>query len=129
MSFDWKLLLTVAKDLASVKTDGDKQEANCRTGVSRAYYAAFGVACNYLRNRLNVTLPRKDKHSFVRKSFAIKKDLKSVEVATLLHQLSSQRVMADYEQEFPRSAEKAEFCIGRARKLIGILEGQLNSEV
>ena len=46
VNFDWKKYLDLAEDLAQNKSD----EAKLRASVSRAYYAAFCNARNYMFN-------------------------------------------------------------------------------
>ena|SRR6266446_4970877 len=45
MAFDWALYLGIARTLAAQSTD----EAALRSAISRAYYAAFGVASIRMR--------------------------------------------------------------------------------
>lgn len=52
MSFDWSGYLDVAKELASVALTSANKEAKLRSAISRAYYAAFILARNYLRFQL-----------------------------------------------------------------------------
>ena len=45
MKFDWEEYFNLAKELA-----GTTEEAKLRSAVSRAYYSAFCLARNYLRD-------------------------------------------------------------------------------
>lgn len=45
MNFDWEEYFNLAKELA-----GTTEEAKLRSAVSRAYYSAFCLARNYLRD-------------------------------------------------------------------------------
>jgi len=46
MPFDWQEYLLLARELSQ-----RSGEAALRSAISRAYYAAFCTACNYLRQR------------------------------------------------------------------------------
>jgi uncharacterized protein (UPF0332 family) len=53
VSFVWKHYLTLAEELAQNKND----EAKLRASLSRAYYAAFCNARNYMRDKDHRTIP------------------------------------------------------------------------
>ena len=50
MSFDWKTYLEVSEMLVKHQITG-LEEACLRSAISRAYYAAFGTANSYLKNK------------------------------------------------------------------------------
>ncbi|KYK27645.1 MAG: hypothetical protein HXS48_16615 [Theionarchaea archaeon] len=56
MRFVWSQYLTLAKELAGHSVTAST-EAKLRSSVSRAYYAAFCEARNYLRNELGYPIP------------------------------------------------------------------------
>jgi uncharacterized protein (UPF0332 family) len=58
VTFCWKHYLELAEDLAKYQTD----EARLRASISRAYYAAFCNARNYMLNKDNNDFPRKYDH-------------------------------------------------------------------
>src|SRR6266536_662971 len=58
MSFDWSEYLTLAQELTSASTSSPIQEAHLRAAISRAYYAAFCKARNYLLNKDGYVTPR-----------------------------------------------------------------------
>ena len=58
MSFDWSEYLTLAQELTSASTSSPIQEAHLRAAVSRAYYAAFCKARNYLHNKDGYLTPK-----------------------------------------------------------------------
>ncbi len=61
MSFDWSEYLNLAQELAGKATTPASQEAKLRA-ISRAYYAAFVQARNFLRDRDGLTIPRESTH-------------------------------------------------------------------
>lgn len=56
MKFDWSQYVTLAQELAGHPITAHK-EAKLRSSVSRAYYAAFCKARNYVRNELGYPIP------------------------------------------------------------------------
>jgi uncharacterized protein (UPF0332 family) len=53
MMFDWSDYLDLANELAGDIASQTTEEAKLRSSVSRAYYAAFCKARNYLRSITN----------------------------------------------------------------------------
>jgi hypothetical protein len=53
MSFNWKALVNLARDLEHQAASVDDPEAHFRSAVSRAYFGAFGHACNYAKEFLD----------------------------------------------------------------------------
>lgn len=99
MSFDWLDYLQLAQFLAGVSKNTPGQEANFRTAVSRAYYAAFCKARNYLRDvdkDTQVTGTR-DIHSYVLDQFMKSPDPIRGKIAVNLERLRRYRNMADYD--------------------------------
>jgi uncharacterized protein (UPF0332 family) len=92
-SFDWTRFLDLAKELAARPA-----EANQRSAVSRAYYAAFHEARRYLmRTRADLHVPRDGSaHQMVWN--ALKEGLRE-EKGAAMHgeRLRRQRIAADYE--------------------------------
>ena len=105
--FEWILYLDLAKKLLTLissdqelKTNENIKEAYYRTVISRAYYAAFCTARNYLRDTLNLTINKVDVHSFVINEFKEQRSLKkSHNISSTLHSLRSYRNMADYDDD------------------------------
>ena len=56
MSFDWSNYLDLARELQRQGAIHSSKEAELRSSISRAYYAAFCKARNYLRDRRRLTL-------------------------------------------------------------------------
>lgn len=50
MSFSWKDYYILAGQLKQQAADSPQQEAYLRSAISRAYYASFCLARNYLRD-------------------------------------------------------------------------------
>ncbi len=102
MSFDWSEYLNVAKELAGITTTPANQEAKLRAAISRAYYAAFIKARNYLRDQEGHSIPKtSDAHKYVRNQFELSSDPIRKTVAEKLARLREFRGQADYVDRFP----------------------------
>ena len=103
MSFNWSEYLNIARELAGQATASSSDEAKKRCAISRAYYAAFCSARNYLRdkdNDLNIPVGG-DVHGYVRRQFKTSKDKVRREVGEDLARLAIKRKNADYEDIVP----------------------------
>ena len=76
-------------------------EAKKRSAISRAYYAAFCSARNYLRDKEHDQDIRAggDVHGYVRKQFKTSEDEVAREVGEDLARLVAKRNLADYEDD------------------------------
>lgn len=105
MSFDWSHYLVVARELIGQRGGSSSQEARLRSAISRAYYAAFCKASNYLRDKegLPVTNPRHQKlgHQEVIDVFKRKPDSPFRQVGADLDRLRGDRETADYHDHAP----------------------------
>ena len=52
MPFDWKALIDLAKQMEAQATQTSEPDALQRSAISRAYFGAFGHACNYAKEFL-----------------------------------------------------------------------------
>ena len=67
MTFDWSEYLKLAQELAGQTVSPANEEAKLRSSVSRAYYAAFCKARNYLRDIEGHSIPSTpEAHRYVR---------------------------------------------------------------
>lgn len=74
------------------------QEAIFRTAISRAYYAAFIQARNYLRDKEKKRAPDRNKaHQFVINQFQFSPDAFRTRIGRNLKRLRENRNLADYE--------------------------------
>lgn len=107
MRFNWSEYFNLAQELAAISSTNSvaNQEAKLRSAVSRAYYAVFCLARNYLRDveqdpRLssNKTYDIND-HQYVAEEFIFNqlKSQKITEIGRDLTRLRKMRNKADYE--------------------------------
>jgi len=98
MTFDWSEYLKLAQELAGDDTTSANEEAKLRSSISRAYYAAFCKARNYLRDVENQNIPRSGQaHTYVCGKFADSYDRTRAKIGTNLKRLKQYRKQADYE--------------------------------
>jgi uncharacterized protein (UPF0332 family) len=127
MSFDWSEYLNLARNLAGQTTTPPNQEAALRSAISRAYYAAFCMARNHLRDRENVlNIPLDGRaHQDVPNTFLQSRNRVRRSVGTDLKRLRTDRVQADYYDVFGIStniSRKAQEVIQLADKVIRALD-------
>ena len=105
MRFDWSEYLNLAQELAATNSDSSaNSEAKLRSAISRAYYATFCLARNYLRDiEKDPRLSRKNRdineHQYVAEEFIYHptKMKNMVRIGENLSRLRELRNKADYE--------------------------------
>ena len=121
MKFDWSEYFNLAKELAKTS-----EEAELRSAVSRAYYSAFCLARNYLRDieqdpRLsrNKTYDIKV-HEYVAKEFIHHqpKSQTRIEIGKDLTRLRIMRNKADYEDTMFNLQKEARTALMLAQNII-----------
>jgi uncharacterized protein (UPF0332 family) len=108
MTFDWKYFLSLAailiqqteEELTGQIGEAPIQEARLRSAISRAYYAAFCKACNYLQAENPATpIPTTGVHSYVYRQFQESGNRNRQEIAWTLRNLKDDRERADYDDK------------------------------
>jgi uncharacterized protein (UPF0332 family) len=103
MSFHWSEYLSLAQELLRVSLPSSLHEASFRSAMSRAYYAAFGQARNYLISTERIVIPRGTNiHQYVIDTFEMSNEPAHQVIGHLLHHLRSTRNAADYDNVFSR---------------------------
>ncbi len=98
MSFDWSEYYKLAEDLATRTTSYASQEADLRSAISRAYYAAFCKGRNLLRDKDGETIPvNGSAHWFVKNKFMRSSDRVRKKIGQNLDRLRLDRNKADYD--------------------------------
>ncbi|MCC5627774.1 HEPN domain-containing protein [Nostoc sphaeroides CHAB 2801] len=122
MSFDWSEYLKVAKELAGAATTSANQEAKFRAAISRAYYAAFIEARNYLRDQQGHSIPTTgNAHKYVSDQFDISPEPQRQLLAKELAKLRLYRNQADYVDKFPGLAGITLMALNSSEEVILIL--------
>ena len=129
MSFNWTNYFTLSIKLLGYKTLFNRQilpllfkyncfsnqcyEARLRTSISRAYYAAFCSARNFLRDKdKDPNIPKDaSAHAYVRYKFMNSTDIDRKAIGTNLDRLRDDRNDADYDDMVPAIDKMAEYAI------------------
>lgn len=123
MSFDWSEYLTLAHGLLDPHTDIATLEARCRAAISRAYYAAFGKAKNYLRDvAKDREIPSSGRvHEYVIRQFLSNADSTHKKIGEILRDLRRRRNMADYDDDIANILSDAIFGVKDASDVLDML--------
>jgi uncharacterized protein (UPF0332 family) len=131
--FELSLYLAGIKDSSELstitKTNEIKSEASLRSSISRAYYAAFCVSRNYLRDELHdPRLQRKNsdvnEHKYVADELTNSGDKILTSVGKDLSRLRVYRNQADYEDTVRNIASTTEISIRLADKIIQLIRSK-----
>lgn len=123
MSFDWEGYLKLAKILSSDPEVNPLDEARYRTAISRAYYAVFQIAKDFLRDKdYQRNIPREHVHQFVREKF-ITHSLGGNyhKIGRNLEDLNHKRNNADYEPMFADLPAIARRTVRKAQETIDLI--------
>ncbi|MEG3894524.1 MULTISPECIES: HEPN domain-containing protein [unclassified Microcoleus] len=124
MKFDWSEYFNLAKELVETSED-----AKLRSAVSRAYYSAFCLARNYLRdikkdpqlsgNKAHGINP----HQYVAKYFQDNQSKSQImkEIGQDLRRLRTMRNKADYEDTIFNLQREARTALKLADNIIALL--------
>ena len=133
MTFDWSGYFDLAGELGTVNTSDSATivEAKLRSSISRAYYAAFCLARNYLRDNCGDRELSKSKesdvnvHSYVIKKLLDSQNKKMKKIGGDLKKLREKRNMVDYDDVFSTSINHlkklqndAKYCLKLAENII-----------
>ena len=124
MSFDWAEYLSLAEELQGVSVSGPPVgiEAEQRASVSRAYYAAFILARNRLRDVDLIPIPHTGgAHQFVAQRYERDPDPRRSQIGVLLGRLRSVRNMCDYDDRVPGLPALSQQALGIAIQVIADL--------
>ena len=124
MKFDWSEYFNLAKELAETS-----EEAELRSAVSRAYYSAFCLARNYLRDIEQDPRLSRNKtydinvHEYVAKEFIHHqpKSQTRIEIGNDLNRLRPRRNNADYEDTMFNLPTQATTALKLADNIIALL--------
>jgi len=123
MSFDWRKYLTFAELMYekanSEDSDCHDKETFYRCAISRAYYAVFCLARNYLKDFENQQF-YSDEHRKVHSFFINKQDTEKRKIGNQLKMLHQDRKKADYDDSFDQyeaPSLKAQKSVKMAKKI------------
>jgi uncharacterized protein (UPF0332 family) len=124
MKFDWSEYFNLAKELAETS-----KEAELRSAVSRAYYSAFCLARNYLRDIQQYPRLWRNKtydinaHQYVAEKFIYNQSKSQImiEIGKDLSRLRKMRNKADYEDTMFNLKREARTALMLAQNIISAL--------
>lgn len=126
MRFDWSEYLNLAQELAAISGDSVNNEAKLRSAVSRAYYAVFCLARNYLRDvekdpRLSHNKTTDiNEHQYVAEEFIFHKSKakNTIRLGENLSRLRQMRNKADYADTIFTLSKDVKTALNLAQNII-----------
>lgn len=118
MNFEWCSYLDLAECMTSSPAT-ENVEACYRTAISRAYYAAFCTAREYLNQKTSASYNGGDAHRKVRED--LRRCGKS-RIANQLETIMDSRHKADYYNTFNNPKSEALKTISKAKEIIHALK-------
>lgn len=116
--FDWREYLTLADDLRAARAPTAAGEALQRAAVSRAYYASFCPARDYLIDLGELSPVRREEpklHQQVAERFKLSTSSRRREIGTWLRDMREARNRCDYEDSNPTLAEDVRSVLMKSR--------------
>ena len=98
MTFQWTRFLELARDLAQQAASADNREAKYRTAISRAYYAAFHQARDYIIATLGRMPQNGNEHLYIQDWFFDAGGRFQKLISDDLEALHRERKHADYHE-------------------------------
>ena len=124
MSFNWAEYLSLAEALCGMLVSGTPAgtEAHQRSGVSRAYYAAYVSARNRLRDVDGVLLPTLgNPHRFVADQYLNDPDPARAQIGIDLGRIRAARNRCDYDDEVRGLPSLTRRSLARAAQILADL--------
>ena len=124
MSFDWAEYLSLAETLCAMPVSGPAvgMEAQQRASVSRAYYAAFILARNHLRDNDGIRIPRQvNAHQFVMAQYLNDPNPVRAGIGYELRRLRGERSRCDYDDIVPNLPARAYVALASATQIVADL--------
>jgi uncharacterized protein (UPF0332 family) len=123
MSFNWSEYLALAQELFDMSPTSAIKEADLRSAISRAYYAAFCQSRDHLIYKDRDPIPYEvNAHEYIVKRFENSSDARRQKIGQLLHHLRSTRNIADYQDVFFGDLQgRAKAALAEARRVIHLL--------
>lgn len=122
MTFDWTDYYDLAGELAGPARLRSGREARLRSALSRAYYAAFCLARNQLRDREGHAVPPHGQaHQYVANAFAASADPRRAAIGVRLGRLRRERNRVDYQDNVSNLAVLVATQLRTAQSVLALL--------
>jgi uncharacterized protein (UPF0332 family) len=124
MSFNWRDFLTLARELVGRKVQPyNSREAKARSAISRAYYAAFIEARNFLRDKEGKEASSSDHpHAFVINQFINDSNAVRKQIGRDLDELRRYRRYADYQDVLYYIPDRVKDSLQLSQRIISNLD-------
>jgi len=123
MSFDWTDYVDLSVELVGSGRMRSSREARLRCALSRAYYAAFCLARNQLRDHDGHSIPAYGQaHQYVASAFAASADPRRASIGVLLARMRRERNRADYQDNVLNLAALATTQLQYAQRIVALLK-------
>ncbi|MCA9638283.1 MAG: HEPN domain-containing protein [Myxococcales bacterium] len=122
--FEWSSVLELAEELARRDATGEGAEAAWRAAASRAYFAAYNSAKDYLEDLERWTPPRADSHQELFRCLERLTGHSKMhrQLAAILTRLRHTRNRADYDREPSLRQDAAKTALLDAKKAFGLVD-------
>jgi len=121
--FTWHDFLELAEKISEISID-NIEEARARTIISRAYYACFHKALNFLKEKRNF---KEDTNGHIHKQVLDALRFYIPELADKFNDLLDDRVKADYTFEERIKIKKAKEVVLRSKEVYRIIREMYKS--
>lgn len=121
MTFDWSEYFKLARELAGKDESPANEEARLRSSVSRAYFAAYCLARNYLIDKGYAIPSGPNGHRFVCNTLMESYDEESKKIGGHLNRLRIRRKLADYQDYVRGLSSMANDTLNLTREVISAL--------
>lgn len=119
MPFDWGDFVRLAEELRSRQWQDSLKEALLRSAVSRAYYGAFGTACEYAETYLGFPRSHTGRDHRALIDFLRRQSEEPIaQLSMELDQLRKWRNQCDYDREVPALEVMVQNAIDSAKYII-----------
>jgi uncharacterized protein (UPF0332 family) len=118
VAFEWREYLTLARDIDSKTAPTCCDEARWRAAVSRAYYAAFCTARDYLIECGEISHLRRDEpklHQEVPAKYTSSNDGRRKDVGRWLREMRTERNRCDYDESVPDLRDAARQALTKSK--------------
>lgn len=123
MTFAWREVLDVARELTSPTEHAAPLEARERSAISRAYYAAFRRAIQVFSNLGEYTPRRRgEDHQALPMMLKTDPEWRRRDIGKILFNLSAERTWADYEPVRPHRAMAASTALAQSSRALTLLD-------
>ncbi|MEC4986733.1 MAG: HEPN domain-containing protein [Oscillatoria sp. PMC 1068.18] len=121
MTFNWLEYLILAQKLAGTR-ENPANEAEMRSAISRAYYAAMIQSRNFLFERDKLLIPTQNTHQYVMNQYRNSSNKNRKKIGERLRRLRGYRNQADYDDTVKNLSNKTQEALTLARRIISGLD-------